>query len=85
MKTGLVANNAAEFFALLTAVSNASLFYHIFESRLRLERTTNDFSSWLASIGATEVAAAIDRLDPYAVTLDQLKRQIADLETELVA
>jgi hypothetical protein len=79
MTTGLTARNANEFFAVLPAVSNASLFYHFFESRLRLERTTNDFSCWLAAIGELDLAEAILRLDPYAVTLDQLKNQIAAL------
>ena len=79
MTTGLTAHNAAEFFAVLPAISNASLFYHFFESRLRLERTTNDFSCWLAAIGEHVLATAIDRLDPYAVTLDELKSQIAAL------
>ncbi len=79
MATGLKAHDATEFFAALPAVSNASLFYHFFESRLRLERTTNDFSCWLQAIGEHGLAAAIDQLDPYVVTLDQLKNQIASL------
>jgi hypothetical protein len=80
MTTGLTAHNPDEFFAVLPAISNASLFYHFFESRLRLERTTNDFSCWLSAIGEHVLAAAIDRLDPYAVTLDELKGQIAALK-----
>jgi hypothetical protein len=43
---------------------------------LRLEHPANDFSMWLTAQGATDLAQAIDRLDPYASSLDQLKTDI---------
>ncbi len=79
MPTGLTAADPDEFFAVLPHVTNVSLFYHFFEARLRLERTTNDFSQWLAWRGEGKLAAAIDKLDPYAVTLDELRGRIVDL------
>jgi len=77
MPTRLVARHPAEFFELVPHISNVSLFFHFFESRLRLERPTNDFSQWLSGWGLDELARRIDGLDPYLVSLDELKRQVA--------
>jgi len=79
MPTGIGAANPEEFFRVLPGVSNVSLFFHFFEARLRLERPTNDFSQWLEWRGETRLAKAIDDLDPYSVTLDELKREIIEL------
>lgn len=79
MPTGLVARDPREFFALLPGVTNVSLFFHFFGARLRLERTTNDFSQWLAWRGETELARAVDALHPYSMTLDELKQRIIEL------
>jgi Family of unknown function (DUF5752) len=76
MPTGIVANDAPEFFDQLERITHQSLFYHFFGARLRLGRSTNDFSAWLEARGETLIARAIDRLDPYAVSLDELKHQI---------
>lgn len=74
---GIVANSVSEFFLYLPAISNNCLHFHIFESRLRLERPTNDFSVWLNDMGEGKLARAIDDLNPYVVSLDELKTQIA--------
>ncbi|MFN3322917.1 MAG: DUF5752 family protein [Bryobacteraceae bacterium] len=79
MRTGIIAENAGDLIAKLPHVTNVSLFYHFFEARLRLERPTNDFSAWLGDAGEPELAAEIDRLNPYLSTLDELKEQIAAL------
>jgi len=79
MPTGIVAGDEREFFAKLPGVTNVSLFFHFFLARLRLERPTNDFSQWLGDLGHRELAKAIDRLDPYSRTLDELKADILAL------
>ena len=79
MPTGIVAHDVPDFFAKLPSVSNISLFFHFVESRIRLERPVSDFSVWLTERGHPALAKAIDRLDPYAVTLDELKQQILDI------
>jgi hypothetical protein len=79
MPTGIVAANPEEFFRVLPGVSNVSLFFHFFEARLRLERPTNDFSQWLEWRGETGIAKAINALDPYSVTLDELKLKMIRL------
>jgi hypothetical protein len=79
MPTFIVATDVEDFFAKLERVSNVSLYYHFLEARLRLDRPTNDFSQWLMWRGAPALAAAVDRLDPYTRTLDELKEEIIDL------
>lgn len=79
MSTGLVAATPGDFFETVARASTVSLFYHFFEARLRLGRPTNDFSAWLDACGDRARARAIDRLDPYIVSLDQLRQQIVDI------
>jgi hypothetical protein len=79
MPTGLVAHTVPEFFAMLEQVTNACLHFHFFEARLRLERPTNDFSKWLSGLGETRLAKRIDSLNPYTMTLDELKHEIVKL------
>jgi len=79
LPTGLVAASVPEFFELLPRVTNDCLHFHFFEARLRLERPTNDFSQWLTGLGQTRLAARIDALNPYTMTLDELKNEIVKL------
>ena len=79
MPTGVVAEDVPDFFAKLRGITNVSLYFHFLEARLRLERRTNDFSHWLRGRGRMDLGDAVDRLDPYVVTLDELKDQIVEL------
>lgn len=79
MPSGLVADDVADFFAKLPQVAHTSLYFHFFESRLRLERPTNDFSAWLAYRGAEKAARAIDKLNPYRMTMEELREAIVAL------
>jgi hypothetical protein len=76
MPTGITAANPREFFENLPHVTTISLFYHFFEARLRLGRATNDFSVWFADIGEDRLARRIDALNPYRMTLEQLRTKI---------
>lgn len=79
LPSGLVAGTVPDLFSALERASNASLYYHLFEARLRLGRPTNNFSDWLSRKGRPDLAAEIDALDPYVRTLDELKADIADI------
>ncbi len=79
LPTGRVAHDAKEFLSQLEEVSASCLHFHFFEARLRLERRTNDFSQWLSDRGEMRLARQIDRLNPYASTLDELKAEIVRL------
>lgn len=75
--TNYVAHDLKEFKDIVSKITIDSIYFHIFEARLRLERGTNDFSSWIeSSIGDKELADKISKLDPYTHTLEELRRVI---------
>ncbi len=80
LPTDIEASDLVEFRDGLKRVSISSLYLHIFEARLRPPLGVNDFSLWFErELGETELAAAIDRLDPYTRTLEGLRSRIASL------
>lgn len=77
LPTKYVVSDLMEFTDVLEKITIDSIYFHIFESRLRLERPTNDFSYWIeTSIGDKELAEQIARLDPYTRTLEDLRLAI---------
>ncbi len=74
--TDHVASSLTEFIQALDRISVASLYYHIFDAKLRLERGENDFSRWFADMGLQDLAGEIRSLDPYAHTLEGLRKRI---------
>jgi len=79
LPTSLQASNLEEFSDCLRKISIDSIYYHIFEARLRLEKDENDFSLWFASSGFEELAKKIRRLDPYTITMEGLRKKILKL------
>jgi uncharacterized protein DUF5752 len=80
LETPYTARTLEEFAEAIQKISVNSLYHHIFEARLRLERGTNDFSKWLETeLGETALAKTIARLDPYTVTLESLRQKILRL------
>ncbi len=80
--TGLVAHSLGEFLEMLGQVSVNSLYYHIFDAKLRLERGQNDFSAWFATLGLAALAGEMRMLDPYTYTLEGLRKRIMVLGRE---
>jgi hypothetical protein len=74
--TDFRAADAREFLQALRAISINSLYYHIFESRLRLGIVGNDFSQWFESNGQKNLADEIAKLDPYTITMEGLRKKI---------
>ncbi len=75
--TNDVATDLKEFAEALRKVTVDSIYFHIFEAHLRLEKGTNDFSNWLeTSLLEEGLAKKISRLDPYTYTLDGLRKTI---------
>jgi hypothetical protein len=78
--TGHTAGDLKELAEKLRRVTIDSIYYHIFESRLRLEKGENDLSRWMKdAIGDTVLAAKLSRLDPYTFTLEDLRTKIIGL------
>jgi hypothetical protein len=76
LPTPYVAHTVEEFRRLLEKVSVHSLYFHIFEARLRLERIDNDFSRWFRDLGEVSLANAVSKLDPYSYSLKSLRTKI---------
>jgi hypothetical protein len=77
LPTNYAAGDLGEFVEILKKITIDSIYFHIFEARLRLERQTNDFSHWIeTSIGDKELADEISRLDPYTSTLEDLRNTL---------
>jgi len=80
LPTPYIAHDLREFLESLRKLSLGSLYYHIFESRLRLQKATNDFSVWLEqSLDEPELADEIAKFDPYTFTLEGTKSQLIQL------
>ncbi len=77
--TRFEASTPQEFVEALGRLTLDSIYFHMFESRLRLGKETNDFSHWFeTSLGNRDAARALSRLDPYTFTLDSLRAKIIE-------
>jgi hypothetical protein len=75
-----IANNLEEFVGILEKITIDSIYFHVFEARLRLERPTNDFSNWIEdALGCKDIADEIARLDPYTYTMEELRKRIISI------
>ncbi|MBI2167623.1 MAG: 2-hydroxyacyl-CoA dehydratase [Candidatus Omnitrophica bacterium] len=72
-------SNLEEFAAVLKKITIHSIYFHMFEARIRLEKGTNDFSLWLEGLGEKELAQKIARLDPYTHTMEGLRTKVIQL------
>ena len=76
--TRYVATSLVEFRECLERVSTHSIYFHVFEARLR-ERES-DFSFWLRnSLHETKLALEFLQFDPYTQTLENLRRTLIRL------
>ena len=74
------AQNMHEFCEGLRQVSLHSIHHHFIEARLRIKLMSNDFSQWLyEDVGLTEAARAINRIDIYTGTLEDVRNQIVKI------
>lgn len=80
VNTGLAAPDLTSFVACIEKLTIGSIYHHLFEARL--SRPLNDFSTWLEQAGASGAARKIERLDPYVLTLEQIRQRIIDIVKE---
>lgn len=80
LPTPYIAHDLREFAQALELVTVDSIYFHIFEARLRLEKGVNDFSYWLeTSVGQKKLADQIKKLDPYTYTMNDLRTTLLRL------
>lgn len=87
LPTPYTATTLKEFAEILKKISVYSLYFHIFEARLRLEQPTNDFALWLKeNLKEEKLAQQVEFLDPYTHTLESLRgKLIALVEKRITA
>lgn len=86
LPTGCIVYDLKEFVDILRKITIDSIYFHIFEARLRLERSNNDFSNWIEnSIGNKELADEISGLDPYTYTLEGLRSTLVNMIESRIA
>ena len=80
LPTNYIAYDLKEFAEVLKKITIDSIYFHIFEARLRLEKPTNDFSFWIEnSLGNKELGEDISGFDPYTRTLEDLRNTIIQI------
>lgn len=80
LPTNYIAYDLKEFAEVLKKVTIDSIYFHIFEARLRLEKPTNDFSFWIEhSLCDKKLADSISSFDPYTITLEDLRNKIIQI------
>lgn len=73
-------SDLVEFKDVLKKITADSIYFHIFESRLRLGKKENDFSNWFEhALRDKPLAGSIARLDPYTHTMEELREAIIRL------
>jgi hypothetical protein len=80
LPTSFVPDTLRGFADGLRRVSIHSIHHHFIEARLRLKLMSNDFSQWLLEeMNLTEAARAINRIDIYTSTMENVRQQIVGI------
>ncbi|MBK9305501.1 MAG: hypothetical protein IPM58_00025 [Nitrospira sp.] len=78
--TGLEARTLREFRAAISEVDVSVIYFHVFESHLRLQREENDFSAWIRhGLKLTELADRMKALNPYLGSLERLRSNLLNM------
>jgi hypothetical protein len=86
LPNGYQAIDLKEFSAALRKITIDSIYFHIFEARLRLERGENDFSLWMEdSLEDKDLAREICKLDPYTQTMEDLRSALIRIVEKRIA
>jgi hypothetical protein len=89
VELGAPATTLAEFRDGLAAVDASAVYFHMVEARARLGRRSGDFAEWIrGSLGLTDLAERIERIDTYMTSLERVRARVltlVDAELEKVA
>jgi hypothetical protein len=80
VELGPPATTLAEFRDGLATVDASAIYFHMVEARARLGRRSGDFAEWLrGSLGLTELADRIQRIDTYMTSLERVRARVVSL------
>ena len=83
---GVKAKNLAEFLVALEHVDPGSIYYHFYDSRVRLgEGVVDDFSRWIEhTLGRKKIADRIRAIDPFMHSIESIRNHIKEVVEEYV-
>jgi len=80
LPTPYVPNTLPGFVDAIKQVSVHTIHHHFIEARLRLKLMSNDFSQWLLEeMGLPDTARAVNRIDIYTSTMENVRQQIVHI------
>ena len=83
---GVKTKNLAEFLVALEHVDAGSIYYHFYDSRVRLgEGVVDDFSRWVEhTLGRKKLADNIRSIDPFMHSIESIRKHIMEVVEEHV-
>lgn len=78
--TGVKVRTLEDFRDAVARVDVAAIYVHVVEARGRKGRRRNDFAAWIdEQLGLPELAAAVARLNPAPLGLEEVRRRLVAL------
>jgi len=83
---GVKTKNLAEFLVALEHIDAGSIYYHFYDSRVRLgEGVVDDFSRWIEhTLGRKKLADRIRSIDPFMHSIESIRSHIKGVVEEYV-
>lgn len=83
---GVKTKNLAEFLVALQHIDAGSIYYHFYDSRVRLgEGVMDDFSMWIEhTLGRKNVAEQIRAIDPFMHSVEKIRELVKEIVEEAV-
>ncbi len=83
---GVKTKNLAEFLVALEHIDAGSIYYHFYDSRVRLgEGVMDDFSMWIEhTLDRKEIAEKIRAIDPFMHRIEHIRQHIKEIVEEYV-
>jgi hypothetical protein len=78
---GVKTRNLAEFLVAIEYIDAGSIYYHFYDSRVRLgEGTVDDFSRWIEhTLGRKKLADSIRDIDPFMHSIENIRDHIKEI------
>jgi hypothetical protein len=83
---GVKTKNLAEFLVAIQHIDSGSIYYHFYDSRVRLgEGIVDDFSRWIEhTLFRKEIADRIRAIDPFMHSIESIRHHISEILEEYV-
>jgi len=83
---GVKTRNLAEFLVAIEHIDAGSIYYHFYDSRVRLgEGVMDDFSMWIEhTLSEKELAEKIRSIDPFMHSIENIREHIKEIVEEHV-